>query len=134
MARNGARGTYGLPIITEFSLKRPYSDNRLSIGTDEMIKQRAMFSAVAMAGAAVAMAMASTPARADVKSGVDAWSRGEYKKAVENWRPMAIAGDADAQFNLAQAYKLGPLIWGWQRNGIARRRSRDIPKPKMLMA
>lgn len=107
MARNGARGTYGLPIITEFSLKRPYSDIRLSIGTDDMIKQRAMLSAVAMAGAAVAIAMASTPARADVKSGVDAWSRGEYKKAVENWRPMAIAGDADAQFNLAQAYKLG---------------------------
>ncbi len=105
--RNEAGGTYGLPIVTEFSLKRPYSDNGLSIGTDDMIKQRAIFSAVAMAGTAVAMAMASTPARADVKSGVDAWSRGEYKKAVENWRPMAIAGDADAQFNLAQAYKLG---------------------------
>ena len=92
-----------------------------------MIKQRAIFSAVAMAGAAVAMAMASTPARADVKSGVDAWSRGEYKKAVENWRPMAIAGDADAQFNLAQAYKLGrgvPVDLGlaeeWYRKAAVR--------------
>ncbi|OYY72364.1 MAG: sporulation protein [Sphingomonas sp. 28-63-12] len=50
---------------------------------------------------------ASLPASADVKAGVDAWSRGEYKKAVESWRPLAIAGDADAQFNLGQAYKLG---------------------------
>ncbi|PCD03140.1 sporulation protein [Sphingomonas spermidinifaciens] len=42
-----------------------------------------------------------------VKSGVDAWSRGEYRKAVELWRAPAVAGDADAQFNLGQAYKLG---------------------------
>jgi TPR repeat protein len=54
-----------------------------------------------------ASALALTPAFADVKAGVDAWSRGDYRKAVEEWRPAAIAGDADAQFNLGQAYKLG---------------------------
>ncbi len=48
----------------------------------------------------------SAPANV-VKSGVDAWARGEYKKAVELWRAPAVAGDADAQFNLGQAYKLG---------------------------
>jgi uncharacterized protein len=42
-----------------------------------------------------------------VKEGVDAWSRGDYPTAVSVWRPAAIAGDADAQFNLGQAYKLG---------------------------
>lgn len=47
------------------------------------------------------------PARADVKAGVDAWSRGDYATAVNEWRDAAAAGDADAQFNLAQAYKLG---------------------------
>jgi uncharacterized protein len=47
------------------------------------------------------------PAYADVKGGVDAWDRGDYTKAVAQWRPLAISGDADAQFNLAQAYKLG---------------------------
>lgn len=72
-----------------------------------MIKRRAMISTVAMGIAAFGMVAASTPAHADVKAGVDAWSRGEYKKAVENWRQMAIAGDPDAQFNLGQAYKLG---------------------------
>ena len=44
---------------------------------------------------------------ADVRQGVDAWTRGDYKKAVDEWRPAAIAGDADAQFNLGQAYTLG---------------------------
>lgn len=51
--------------------------------------------------------LAAAPALADVKAGVDAWSRGDYKAAIEQWRPAAIAGDPDAQFDLAQAYKLG---------------------------
>ncbi|MBJ7442526.1 MAG: sel1 repeat family protein, partial [Sphingopyxis sp.] len=51
--------------------------------------------------------MLTAPAHADVKDGVDAWQRGDYQGAVAQWRPAAIAGDADAQFNLGQAYKLG---------------------------
>ena len=50
---------------------------------------------------------ASVPAVASVKDGVDAWSRGDYDKAVAEWEKPAAAGDADAQFNLGQAYKLG---------------------------
>jgi uncharacterized protein len=49
----------------------------------------------------------STPVLADVKKGVDAWSRGEFAAAVRQWQGPAAKGDADAQFNLAQAYKLG---------------------------
>ncbi|WP_076744324.1 SPOR domain-containing protein [Sphingomonas jeddahensis] len=55
----------------------------------------------------VIAAFLAAPAAANVKQGVDAWSRGDYKAAVEIWRPLATAGDADAQFNLGQAYKLG---------------------------
>lgn len=51
--------------------------------------------------------LAAAPALADVKAGVDAWSRGDYKKAVDEWRPDAVAGNPDAQFDLGQAYKLG---------------------------
>ncbi|MBV1918921.1 MAG: sel1 repeat family protein, partial [Sphingomonadaceae bacterium] len=47
------------------------------------------------------------PAMADVKDGVDAWSRGDFSSAVRAWRGPATKGDPDAQFNLAQAYKLG---------------------------
>ncbi len=56
---------------------------------------------------AALLAGLATPALADVKSGVDAWTRGDYKRAVDEWRAPAVAGDADAQFNLGQAYKLG---------------------------
>ncbi|MBV1688636.1 SPOR domain-containing protein [Novosphingobium sp. G106] len=57
-----------------------------------------------LAGAAL---LAANPALADVKAGVDAWSRGDYARAIGEWKGPADKGDADAQFNLAQAYKLG---------------------------
>ena len=44
---------------------------------------------------------------ADVKSGVEAWSAGDYARAVREWKDPAAKGDADAQFNMAQAYRLG---------------------------
>ena len=44
---------------------------------------------------------------ADVKTGVDAWTRGEYETAVKQWREPALKGDPDAQFNMGQAYKMG---------------------------
>ncbi|SNS34776.1 SPOR domain-containing protein [Sphingopyxis indica] len=59
-----------------------------------------------MLSAAAAAALAA-PALADVKAGVDAWQKGDYQSAVAEWRPLALAGDPDAQFNLGQAYKLG---------------------------
>ena len=61
----------------------------------------------ALLASMAALAAVTAPALADVKQGVDAWSRGDYRKAVEQWRPAANAGDAQAQFNLGQAYKLG---------------------------
>jgi uncharacterized protein len=62
----------------------------------------------------LALAAASPPAASPqaapqpiVKQGVEAWERGDFTGAVVKWREPAIAGDADAQFNLGQAYKLG---------------------------
>lgn len=46
-------------------------------------------------------------ALADVKAGVDAWSRGDYALAIREWQPPAERGDADALFNLGQAYLHG---------------------------
>ncbi len=72
--------------------------------------------------AALSLFIAGVPALADTKAGVDAWNRGDYVTAVAEWRTAAIAGDADAQFNLAQAYKLGrgvpvdmPMAESWYR-------------------
>ena len=51
--------------------------------------------------------LAARPALADVKAGVDAWSAGDYARAVAEWRGPAAKGDPDAIFNMAQAYRLG---------------------------
>ena len=37
----------------------------------------------------------------------DLWNQGDFYGAVREWRPLAIAGDPVAQYDLAQAYKLG---------------------------
>src|SRR6478672_4416305 len=56
----------------------------------------------AMLGAAVAPLSAQS-----VKAGIEAWQRSDYANAVAIWRPLAEKGDADAAFNLGQAYRLG---------------------------
>ena len=56
---------------------------------------------------AAAGALLAAPAFADVRSGVDAWARGDFATAVREWRPLAERGDPDAEFNMGQAYKLG---------------------------
>jgi TPR repeat protein len=56
------------------------------------------------------MAATSAPALAQaqtVKAGIEAWQKGDYDSAVAIWRPLAEKGDADAAFNLGQAYRLG---------------------------
>lgn len=57
--------------------------------------------------AALVATMLSVTAWADTKAGVDAWSRGDHEAAVKEWLGPAAKGDADAQFNMGQAYKLG---------------------------
>ncbi|KPP91230.1 SPOR domain-containing protein [Erythrobacter sp. HL-111] len=57
--------------------------------------------------AALLLALAATPGLANVKDGVDAWSAGDYGRAVAEWQGPATNGDPDALFNLAQAYRLG---------------------------
>ena len=54
----------------------------------------------------VAIVVASS-ALADTRAGVDAWSRGDFATATKAWQIESAKGDADAMFNLGQAYKLG---------------------------
>lgn len=56
--------------------------------------------AVALTGTAWAQSNA-------VKAGVDAYQRGDFKAAIADWQGPAAKGDADAQFNMGQAYRLG---------------------------
>jgi TPR repeat protein len=67
-------------------------------------------SALLVAPAAAQHKPARAPAAAQedpVKAGVDAYDRGDYRTALAKWRPEAERGNADAQFNMGQAYKLG---------------------------
>ena len=60
--------------------------------------------------AAACAALLVTPAcaqDASVKAGVDAWDKGDFKRAVDLWRASANKGNADAQFNLGQSYRMG---------------------------
>src|SRR4051795_12375643 len=57
--------------------------------------------------AAVLGAAAAPLSGQNVKAGVEAWQRSDYAGAVAIWRPLAENGDADAAFNLGQAYRLG---------------------------
>ena len=57
---------------------------------------------------ALAIAGWALPATAQsVRAGIDAWQKGDATGAVAIWRPLADHGDADAAFNLGQAYRLG---------------------------
>lgn len=61
-----------------------------------------------LAVAAGLLALAPMPAAAQsVRAGIEAWQRADYAAAVAIWRPLAEKGDADAAFNLGQAYRLG---------------------------
>lgn len=58
-------------------------------------------------GMLAAAAAPAAPAVGPVKAGTDAWEHGDYAHAVEAWREPAVAGDALAQYNMGQAYRLG---------------------------
>ena len=60
-----------------------------------------------LVAAVLAAALAAPLSAQTVKAGIDAWQRADYQAAVAIWRPLAEGGDADAQFNLGQAYRLG---------------------------
>ncbi len=49
----------------------------------------------------------ATPPPPSVRQGVELWRAGKWDDAVRMWQPFAEDGDADAMFNMGQAYKLG---------------------------
>lgn len=49
----------------------------------------------------------ATPPPPSVRQGVELWRASKWDQAVAMWQPFAENGDADAIFNMGQAYKLG---------------------------
>ena len=50
---------------------------------------------------------AASPSLASVQSGLEKWRAGDFDEAVADWVGPASRGDAEALFNMAQAYRLG---------------------------
>jgi TPR repeat protein len=53
------------------------------------------------------MTLSSPVVAQDFRKGYDAYSAGDYATALKEWKPLAEAGDEDAQFNLAIMYDNG---------------------------
>ncbi len=62
---------------------------------------------IAFGLAGLMLAPANLAAAPSVKTGVEAWQKGDHAGAVAIWRNLAVKGDADAAFNLGQAFRLG---------------------------
>jgi uncharacterized protein len=60
-----------------------------------------------LVAAMIAAAAAAPLSAQSVTAGIEAWQKSDYAGAVAIWRPLANRGDAAAQFNLGQAYRLG---------------------------
>ena len=62
---------------------------------------------IAIALSGLLLAPAGLAAAPTAKAGVEAWQQGDHAGAVAIWRNLADKGDADAAFNLGQAFRLG---------------------------
>lgn len=68
------------------------------------MRRIALIMIVPLVALAVSAAAAAPPS---AKAGIEAWQNGKYEQAVAIWRALAEDGNADASFNLGQAYRLG---------------------------
>src|SRR5215211_6729373 len=78
-------------------------------------------------GSLVIAITAPAPAQS-VRAGIEAWQKADYAAAVAIWRPLAEKGDADAAFNLGQAYRLGrgvPINLGAAQTWLERAGRKD---------
>ena len=62
---------------------------------------------VPFAALALTVVLWSTSARADFKAGVEAYDRGDFLAAYEEWLPLARGGDLAAQRNIGHLYRRG---------------------------
>ena len=72
--------------------------------------QRRHAGGAVMAAAALllslALAFAPAPARADMASGWEAYTAGDYETAIRIWQPLAEDGDHQAAYALGQAFQI----------------------------
>lgn len=62
---------------------------------------------VRLLGLLVCLAIAASPAPGAIDRGLSAFEDGNYKDAIKAWLPLAVAGDARAQFRMGKLYEQG---------------------------
>ena len=68
---------------------------------------RLLWRGVLFAASALTVVVWATVARADFKAGVDAYDRGDFLAAYNEWLPLARSGDVAAQRNIGHLYRRG---------------------------
>jgi hypothetical protein len=56
---------------------------------------------------AILLTLAAPAAAQDFNVGLEAYQRGDFEAALQEWRPLAEQGHAEAQFNLGIMYDVG---------------------------
>lgn len=69
-----------------------------------MCYRRALLSGLVLG---LVLAVGAAPLRADFQEGLAAYDAGDFAAAAEAWRPLAAAGDVEAQVALAGLYTSG---------------------------
>lgn len=73
-----------------------------------MTRKKAVAARQCIAVAAIVLAMSfEMAAQADFAAGLEAYDAGDFAAAIEAWRPLADAGDAEAQSALGGLYLAG---------------------------
>ena len=79
-------------------------------GAGDATRMNSTLRSVLLAAASVTALSSATPASADFAAGMEAARRGDFAVAVQEWTPLAKAGDAQAQVNLALMFELGASV------------------------
>jgi TPR repeat protein len=74
--------------------------------------------AVMALGAVVLLAVPSSGSRAGYEEGKRAFRAGNFKGALAEWRPLAAAGNSDAQYALGTAFTKGQGVPKDRKKGL----------------
>ena len=65
------------------------------------------FAALTLIALCLALPASAAPLKGDYQAGTEAHGRGDFKAALEQWQPMAEAGDRRAQYAIGFMYQFG---------------------------
>jgi hypothetical protein len=95
-----------IEVLPSLELPVLFDDHHETFSTRTSSEATAM-TRITFAIAAV-LSLAFTPLAAqDFQKGWDAYNAGDFATAIQEWTPLAVAGDASAQYNLGVTYRSG---------------------------